>query len=394
MFLDLDNFKRVNDSLGHPAGDGVLQAVARRLQNCLRPTDTVARHGGDEFTVLLDDLARPDGAMVVLNKIQAAFERPVISGAHEIYITFSAGIAVYPQDGMDTEDLLRNADTAMYRAKMGGVSQYSFYAADMNARSHELLSLETDLRRALERQEFRLYYQPQIELAEGRIVGMEALIRWQHPLHGLISPAEFVPLLESTGQIDAVGEWVLRQACADLRVCREADFPDLRMSVNVSAVQFNDRQLLDKVRSALTEVGIPPQALELELTENIVMRDPRAAAEILRALQTLGVRIAVDDFGTGYSSLNYLKNFPLDVLKIDQSFVKDLMEDTSDAAIVEASILFAHKLGLETVAEGVETQEQLAFLREHGCQMVQGYYLSRPVPFAELFDLLQEGRRW
>jgi len=394
VFLDLDNFKRVNDSLGHPAGDGVLQAVARRLQNCLRPTDTVARHGGDEFTVLLDDLARPDGAMVVLNKIQAAFERPVISGAHEIYITFSAGIAVYPQDGMDTEDLLRNADTAMYRAKMGGVSQYSFYAADMNARSHELLSLETDLRRALERQEFRLYYQPQIELTEGRIVGMEALIRWQHPLHGLISPADFVPLLESTGQIGAVGEWVLRQACADLLVCREADFPDLRMSVNVSAVQFNDRQLLDKVRSALTEVGIPPQALELELTENIVMRDPRAAAAILRALQTLGVRIAVDDFGTGYSSLNYLKNFPLDVLKIDQSFVKDLMEDTSDAAIVEASILFAHKLGLETVAEGVETQEQLAFLREHGCQMVQGYYLSRPVPFAELFDLLQEGRRW
>ena len=394
VFLDLDNFKRVNDSLGHPAGDEVLQAVARRMQNCLRPTDTVARHGGDEFTVLLDDLVHPDGAVVVLNKIRAAFERAVISGTHEIYITFSAGIAVYPQDGKIAEDLLRNADTAMYRAKTAGVNQYSFYAADMNARSHELLSLEADLRHALERREFRLYYQPQVELAEGRITGMEALIRWQHPQHGLISPADFVPLLESTGQIGAVGEWVLRQACADLLACHEAGFPELRVSVNVSAVQFNDNKLLDKVRSALTEEGVPPQALELELTENIVMREPQAAAEILQALQNLGVRIAVDDFGTGYSSLNYLKNFPLDVLKVDQSFVRDLMEDSSDAAIVEASILFAHKLGLATVAEGVETAAQLAFLRAHGCQMAQGYYLSRPVPFAELFDLLQEGRRW
>lgn len=394
VFLDLDNFKRVNDSLGHPAGDSVLQAVARRLQNCLRPTDTVARHGGDEFTVLLDDLAAEEGALVVLHKIHSAFERPVISGTHEIYITFSAGIAVYPQDARDVEDLLRNADTAMYRAKLAGPSQYSFYAADMNARSHELLSLEADLRHALARREFRLYYQPQVELAEGGIIGMEALIRWLHPRHGLISPADFVPLLENTGLIGPVGEWVLRQACADLIACHEAGFPELRVSVNVSAVQFGDKELLDKVRRALKEEGVPPAALELELTENIVMRDPRAAAEILQALRAVGVRIAVDDFGTGYSSLNYLKNFPLDVLKIDQTFVSDLMDDSSDAAIVEASILFAQKLGLETVAEGVETCEQLDFLRRHGCQMAQGYHLSRPVPFAELFDLLQERRRW
>ncbi|MEJ2655243.1 MAG: EAL domain-containing protein [Acidihalobacter sp.] len=394
LFLDLDNFKRVNDSLGHPAGDGVLQAVARRLQDCLRPTDTVARHGGDEFTILLDDLSTPDDVLVVLHKMHTAFERPVIGGSHEIYITFSAGIAVYPQDGKDAEDLLRNADTAMYRAKTAGPSQYSFYAVDMNARSHELLSLEADLRRALERGEFRLYYQPQVELAKGRIVGMEALIRWQHPSHGLISPADFVPLLENTGLIGPVGEWVLRQACADLQTCRESGFPDLRVSANVSAAQFDDMGLLRKVRGALEGQGVPPSALELELTENIVMRDPRAAAEILRALRNLGVRIAVDDFGTGYSSLNYLKTFPLDVLKIDQTFIGDLMEDSSDAAIVEASIVFAHKLGLETVAEGVETREQLAFLRKHGCQMVQGYYLSRPIPFAEFFDLLQEGRRW
>ena len=390
LFLDLDNFKRVNDTLGHAAGDILLQQVSQRLRNCLRPSDTVARHGGDEFTIIIGDLSRVEGILVVLGKLQAAFERPVIIDSHDIYITFSTGISMYPHDGDQVADLLRHADTAMYQAKSSGSNQYRFYASDMNARGHELLTLEAELRQALERNEFVLYYQPQFALRTDHIVGAEALIRWQHPTRGIVPPADFIPLLENSALIIPVGEWVLRQACIMHRRLRAAGVEDQRISVNVSAVQFNDEGFLDKVRRVIREEELPPQQLELEITENIVMQDPVVATEILQALDEIGVRIAIDDFGTGYSSLTYLKRFPLSILKIDQAFVRDLISDSNDAAIVEVSILLGQKLNLEVIAEGVETIEQLEFLRGHGCEFAQGLYLSRPMLDTDFMRLLEK----
>jgi EAL domain-containing protein (putative c-di-GMP-specific phosphodiesterase class I) len=291
------------------------------------------------------------------------------------------------------DDLLRHADTAMYRAKSSGSSQYRFYAPDMNARSHELLAMETDLRHALDHHEFLLHYQPQVELSSGRIAGLEGLIRWQHPKRGLMAPDEFVYLLENSGLITSVGEWVLRQACVMHRHWREAGFQTKHISVNVSAVQFNDVELLDKVCRAMKEENMPPHMLELEITENIVMRDPESTTEVLQALHDLGVRIAIDDFGTGYSSMAYLKRFPLNVLKIDKTFVGDLGKDSGNA-IVEASISLAQKLGFEIVAEGVETAEQLDFLRLHGCDLVQGFHLDRPLPQSEVTQSLDKVWHW
>lgn len=395
MFLDLDDFKRINDSLGHAAGDAVLQAVARRLRTCMRPSDLAASHGGDEFTLLMSEPAGFDDVMAMLHKLREVFEQPVLYGTHEIFVTFCAGIALCPADGDNVTDLLRNADTALYRAKSSGAKQYSFYSADMNSRGNELLSLEAGLRRALSNGEFHLEYQPQVDLASGSIIGAEALIRWTHTELGLISPADFVPMLEKTGLIDTVGEWVMHQACADCRAWHAAGFGHLRVSVNVSALQFNDSELLGKVRRAIEEEGLPAEALELELTENVVMRDPQAAADILQALHAMGVRIAVDDFGTGYSSLAYFKTFPMDVLKIDQTFMRGVDSgDGSDAAIVEASVLFARKLDLKVVAEGVETQTQLDFLRACGCHLAQGFFMSRPLPQAKLLALLRTHPSW
>lgn len=391
LFLDIDNFKRINDSMGHAVGDALLQQISDRLQAALRPNDTIARHGGDEFAVVAGDLPRSENILDVLRKIYAAFERPMSLGAQETYITFCTGIAIYPHDGIDAEDLLRNAGTAMYQAIAAGHNQYRFYAPDMNTRSHELLTLETDLRLALKRNEFVVYYQPQVELGTGHIVAMEGLIRWRHPQRGLVAPAGFVAMLEESGLIMPVGEWVLSQACAEFR---EMGLHGMRISVNVSASQFNDPELLHTVCRIMKEECIPPNALELEMTENIIMQDPAATIEILKKLRALGIRIAIDDFGTGYSSLSYLKRFPLDALKIDQSFVRDLTLDTNDAAIVEASITLGKKLGLEVIAEGVETKEQFDFLRAHDCDLVQGYYVSRPLRNNDLVDLLREGRHW
>ncbi|WP_428606839.1 EAL domain-containing protein [Sedimenticola sp.] len=394
LFLDLDNFKRINDNLGHASGDRLLQQVASRLTQCLRPSDTIVRHGGDEFTIMADDLAYVDNALIVLRKLHDAFEQPIKLGHHEVYVTFSTGIALYPNDGDSVEDLLRHADTAMYQAKASGSNQYCFYTPEMNARGHEYLEMEADLRHALDQQAFHLYCQPQINLQDGQMVGAEVLLRWQHPSHGLISPAEFIPLLESSGLIIPVGEWVLREACRIHRSWCEAGFDKLRISVNVSAAQFSDGNLMKKIGQILHEEAMPGNCLELEITENVVMRDPVNAAATLDALHAMGVRTAIDDFGTGYSSLAYLKQFPLNVLKIDQTFVGDLGRDRSDEAIVEASISLAQKLGLETVAEGVETREQLAFLQTRGCNMVQGYFLSRPLSCDVFAELLPKRWQW
>lgn len=389
LFLDLDNFKRVNDSLGHAAGDTLLQHVAQRLSNCLRPTDTVARHGGDEFSLVVANLERIENVLSVLGKLRDEFDRPMLINGHEIYTTFSIGIALYPQDGNEIEDLLRHADTAMYSAKAAGANQYQFYSAEMNARGHELLTLEAELRHAVKHHEFVLHYQPQLDLNTGRICGAEALIRWQHPVRGLVLPADFIPLLENSGLIIKTGEWILHEACRMHCRCREAGWDNLRISINVSAVQFNDAKLVNKIRSALQDEAMPPQLLELEITENILMRDPVQATDTLKELHAMGVRIAIDDFGTGYSSLAYLKRFPLNVLKIDQTFVRDIATDLKDAAIVEAGIFLARKLGLEVIAEGVETREQLDFLRKNDCDLIQGFHLSQPLPDADFMDFIQ-----
>ncbi|TAL46915.1 MAG: EAL domain-containing protein, partial [Methylovulum sp.] len=391
FFLDIDNFKRINDSLGHRRGDHLLQRIAERLCTTLRPNDTVARYDGDEFSILAGDLPHVDSVLVILGKIRAAFERPVSIDAQDAYVSFSIGIAVYPHDGVHVDELLRNAGTAMYRAKSAGPNQYRLYTPEMNARSHERLTLESELRHAYKHNEFILHYQPQLTLANRKITAAEGLIRWQHPQRGLVSPADFVPLLEETGLIIPVGEWVLRQACRDFR---ETGLQDLRVSVNVSVAQFNDADLLDKIQRALKEECVPPKAVELEITENLLIKDPAATREILEALHALGVRIAIDDFGTGYSSLAYLKRLPLDVLKIDQSFIRDLSHDAGDAAIVEASISLGKKLGMEVIAEGVETKNQFDLLHKLDCDMVQGYYISRPLPKTQFSDLLKNKPSW
>lgn len=389
LFLDIDNFKRINDSLGHAAGDALLRCVAQRLKECVHP-NIVARYGDDEFTIVIGDLLHSDSIMVTLHKVRAAFETAILLAGQDVYIGFSMGISVYPHDGRDPETLLKNADAAMYRAKANGRNQYQFYAPEMNARGQELLALETDLRRALEREELELYYQPQMDLRSGRIAGLEALLRWQHPRHGLMSPEDFVPMLEETGLVVPVGEWVLHSACAQYRRWRDAGVEPLRISINVSARQFRELTLLERVRQALRDEGMPSDHLELEITESTAMYDVQATSEILAALDALGVRLAIDDFGTGYSSLAYLKRFPLDVLKIDRAFVQDPSSDPNASAIAEVSISLGHKLGLEVVAEGVETEAQMRFLQAHDCDLIQGYYFGRPMPVDELARFVRD----
>ncbi len=379
FFMDMNNFKRVNDSLGHTFGDVLLVQVANRIQASLRPSDTVARLGGDEFVIVADELARPEAAIAILKNISAEFERPVIVGSHKIYPTFSTGIAVCPDDAENVDDLLRYADAAMYRSKLVGNNQYFFYAPGMNSRGYESFAIEAELRFALQKNQLQLHYQPQHSAKTGMLVGYEALLRWNHPVRGQLAPLDFIPLLESTGLILPVGEWVIRQACVQHRSLRALGYGYVRISVNVSALQFADRFLSSKIRTILDEERMPRDRIELEITENIVIQDPIKAAAILFDLQQTGVRTAIDDFGIGYSSLAYLKKFPLNVLKIDQSFVRGLGEQSGDAAIVEASIFLAKKLGLEVVAEGVENRVQLQQLQHFNCDLVQGYYMSRPL---------------
>ncbi|MEO7937407.1 MAG: EAL domain-containing protein [Burkholderiaceae bacterium] len=390
MFLDLDNFKAVNDSLGHRVGDTVLVELARRLKALLREQDTIARLGGDEFILLLPDTDAGGAARLAVKLLEATLA-PIQQEGHELVVTPSVGIALYPQDGGDLDALSRCADSAMYLAKAGGRNGYRFYAAHMQAQSDSTLRVVNALRRAQERDQLTLHYQPQVELASGRIVGVEALLRWNHPELGAIPPNEFIPIAESTGLILPIGEWVLRSALEQLAAWIRKGLAPVSMAVNLSSVQFRHAALPQLVDTILEQTGVPAQWLELELTEGVAMTDPAGAIAIMAALHRRGVRMAIDDFGTGYSSLAYLKRFHVGKLKIDRTFVRDVTDDADDKAIVGAIISMARSLGVRTLAEGVETAGQLEFLRHRGCDEVQGYYISKPVPPDALEDLLRNG---
>ncbi|MBH3427035.1 EAL domain-containing protein [Pseudomonas alkylphenolica] len=384
MFLDLDRFKPINDSLGHAAGDRMLKDMAERLLDCVDDDDTVARMGGDEFTLLLQPRATREMALNrainVAEQILNSLVRPFVLENREFFVTASIGIALSPQDGSELSQLMKNADTAMYHAKERGKNNFQFYQADMNASALERLELESDLRHALEQNEFILYYQPQFSGDGKRLTGAEALLRWRHPRRGLVPPGDFIPVIEELGLVVDVGDWVLKEACRQLKAWHQDKVRVPKVSVNISARQFSDGQLGTRIATILEQTGLPPACLELELTESILMREVNEAMVILDTLKKLGLSIAVDDFGTGYSSLNYLKQFPIDVLKIDRTFVDGLPEGEQDAQIARAIIAMAHSLNLAVIAEGVETHEQLEFLREHGCDEVQGYLFGRPMP--------------
>ncbi|MEJ7871980.1 MAG: EAL domain-containing protein [Rubrobacteraceae bacterium] len=390
LFMDLDNFKVTNDSLGHEVGDELLIEVAGRLLACLRPTDTAARLGGDEFVVLLEDVEDTHEANRVAKRIAETLRLPLHIEGHELFVTTSIGIAFGRSDEDLPGSLLRNADLAMYRAKEAGKNSQAMFESGMNVRALERLQLEEDLRRALEREEFRVYYQPEVSLEDGRIMGFEALVRWEHPERGLVSPQEFIPVAEETGLIVPLGEWVLEEACRQAREWQEQNPSNLPliMSVNLSARQFKQPGLAKSIAEVLRKHGLEPRGLILEITESMVVADVDSAIVTLRELRDLGVRIAIDDFGTGYSSLAYLKRFPVDYLKIDRSFVDGLGRDATDKGLVSAAITLAHTLGLEAVAEGVETAEQLEHLRELGCELAQGYYFWKPSPGETASEIL------
>jgi diguanylate cyclase (GGDEF)-like protein len=388
LFLDGDRFKNINDSLGHVIGDRVLQSVAQRLLDCVRRSDTVSRQGGDEFMVLLSEVTNPEDAAVSAEKILLAMSAPHRIGQRDVHLTMSIGIATHPDDGKDAETLVRNADFAMYHAKNSGRNNYQFFKPEMNVRAVERQSLESGLRDAIERREFVLHYQPKMNLDTGAVIGIEALIRWHHPQRGLVPPVQFIPIAEECGFIVPIGQWVLREACHRARAWQDAGLRPMRIAVNVSAAELRAGEFVAGVNDILTETGLDPRYLELELTETFLMQDSKATVTVLKALKGMGVQLALDDFGTGYSSLSYLKRFPIDILKIDQSFVRDLTTDADDASIVTAVINMGKSLHMGVVAEGVETREQLAFLREQGCPEGQGYYFSRPVLAEEFPQLL------
>ena len=388
MFLDLDHFKNINDTLGHGVGDQLLVALAARMQSVVREQDTVARLGGDEFILLLPDTGSK-GAARVAQKLLQTVSLPVQIGPHELTVTPSMGIAQYPRDGDDLETLSRRADIAMYRAKQSGRNGYQFYTTEMQLTTDRALQIENALRRALERDQLRLHYQPQLSLSTNRIVGVEALLRWQHPELGQVAPAEFIAIAEASGQIQSIGEWVLRTAAQQAKQWRDLGLASMTMSVNLSAVQFRHPDLPELVARILAEAQLPPQFLELELTEGVALHDPLGAIAVMERMHRQGVKISIDDFGTGYSSLSYLKRFHAYQIKIDQSFVRDITDDPEDLAIVNAIISMAHSLGMNTIAEGVETQAQLTLLRAHGCDEVQGYFFCRPQAPEELVAFLR-----
>ncbi|GEM_PF-1128748 len=392
LFIDLDHFKYINDTLGHSAGDRILQEVAKRLLSCTRqPEDLVARLGGDEFTVLLRNVKEPLNAGIVAGKILRALALPFRFNVQDLYVTPSIGISIYPDDGDDVGTLMRNADTSMYVAKQQGRNNYQFYTAGANTASANRLKLENKLRQAIEFNEFEVWYQPRFDLNNGQLVSAEALIRWRSPEQKLVPPAQFIPLAEDTGLIIPIGEKVLRAACENNLLWQHPQQSPVEVSVNLSARQFVQEDLLSKIDKLCKETGMKPELLELELTESLIMPKASDTIETLRALKETGVKISVDDFGTGYSSLSYLKRFPIDILKIDQSFIYDIGMDSDDTTLVTAIIAMAHKLNLKVVAEGVETQQQLDFLRLHQCDYVQGFLLGKPIP-AKAFKILIDQR--
>jgi diguanylate cyclase (GGDEF)-like protein/PAS domain S-box-containing protein len=392
LVLDLDRFKHINDSFGHPVGDALLKAVAARLKAAIREGDTVARLGGDEFVIMLPDLASPDDAEVVVQEVLAKFADPFVVEGHELHVTTSIGASVYPEDGADSDTLLKTADAALYSAKDKGRNGFQFYTRAMGAQVEERAELESALHRALERQEFELHYQPKVDLCSGQVRGVEALIRWRRPEVGLVPPDHFIPLAEETGLILPIGEWVLRTACAQVKAWHAAGYPGLSMAVNVSARQFRQQNVPELVRAVLADTGLAARHLELELTESMLMQDKETVVRALRQLKQIGVMLSLDDFGTGYSSLSYLKDFPFDVVKIDQSFVRDVTNSVEGASLTKSIIAMARSLNLTTVAEGVETEGQLSFLNTHRCDAIQGYYFSRPLPANDLVALLDAGK--
>jgi diguanylate cyclase (GGDEF)-like protein/PAS domain S-box-containing protein len=389
LFLDVDRFKTINDTLGHVVGDKLLAAVAQRLTRCLREGDTVARLGGDEFGIVLPAAAGVKGVARVAEKILKELGPSFSVDGHELHITASIGISVCPSDGDDADTLVKNADAAMYRAKEQGRDNYQLYAPSMNAMALDRLVLENNLRRAVERCEFALYYQPQVNLQTHEVVGAEALVRWKPPGHELMLPDRFIRVAEETGLIVPIGEWVLRTACAQNKAWQDAGLPPLRVAVNLSARHFRHQALVETVGRALESTGLDPRYLELELTESVLMEGAETTISTLHALKAMGVRLSVDDFGTGYSSLSYLKRFPIDTLKIDQSFVQDITHDSDDAVIATLIISMAHALNLTVVAEGVENQGQVEFLKPHGCDHMQGFLFGRPMPAADFVEYLK-----
>jgi diguanylate cyclase (GGDEF)-like protein len=390
LFLDLDNFKHINDSLGHPTGDKLLRSVAELLQKCVRTPDTVSRQGGDEFVLLLHDVQHAEDAAITARRILRAMNEPHSIEGHEFHVTTSIGISVYPEDGLDAATLLKNADTAMYQAKESGRQNFRFFKPEMNVKAVERQSMEEDLRRALERNELALHYQPIVNLESGIITGAEALLRWTHPTRGSVSPSQFIPVAEDSGLILPIGAWVLREACTQAKAWEDAGLRPIEVYVNVSALQFRSEGFLDGLTASLDETGLSPKSLVLELTESVLMERAKLGMPSLKMLREKGVQVAVDDFGTGYSSLSYLRRLEVDSLKIDQSFVREITTTPDDTTIVSAIISMGRSMKLRVIAEGVESAEVLAFLRAQNCTEAQGFYFSRPVPadqFAKLHEM-------
>lgn len=390
MFLDLDHFKEINDTLGHACGDELLISVSIRLKNCVREVDTIARLGGDEFTIIFDSIQHSENAGMIAEKILDALSDPFILSGNKIFISTSIGITLYPEDATEAEDLIKHADAAMYKTKEKGRNNFQYYTDNLNTEAVKTMELKNDLRNAIIQNELSLYYQPKVNMVNNEIVGAEALLRWQHPKLGMVSPAEFIPIAEQSGLIHEIGSWVIKEAIIQNHKWRESHLKPICMAINLSAKQFQKREFVDLIDRELNNADMTVSSLELEITESLLMKEDQQEQDILKELNDKGYKIAIDDFGTGYSSLSYLKRFTIDTLKIDRSFIRDIPSDQDDAEIVKAIVAMAHALRLTVIAEGVENEDQLAFLRQLNCDEIQGYLFSKPVPAEEFERLLRQ----